>query len=619
MFEKGKKFHFTRRFWGATVTLFFILCSSSYGFIKSDANNDGRYKVIRMFPHTEEELAIVKALYDRSSDLQLNFWKAPTIAGAFADVMAEPDVAKPLIRFLQDRRISHTVTIDDVERLTVEREGTRQRDTPSTTVNPLLESFLKRVKDFTTRNKAKYGFGDYHSYNEIIRWLNDIERYYPDMASVFTIGTTHEGRYIQGIKIGNPIHRTDKRIVWIDGGMHAREWAAVHTALYFIEQLIAQYGVDPQITSYVDTLNFYIVPVANPDGFEYSRSDITPQTRFWRKNRGQQVCTKDHWKRERCCGGVDLNRNFDFHWGESGSSSDMCSEIYQGVAPFSEPEARAIRDKLLSPELYGKVDAFITLHTYSQMWIHPFNHQRRSFPNDINDLEDVGKRGVKALEGVYGTKFRFGTGADILYPSAGGSDDWAKAKASVKYVYLLELRPGEEEWDGFLLDKRQLIPTGRETWAGVRVVIDAVMKAQRTVAPGISPNSIQALQVNEHQNKIILNPPLKAQTPQISQPTAPRRLGISQQIPKIQSTRDQRQRTNVQRRFEVLELLRAREANARREFELRSRTPTANSFPGFCIDRSPWCLNWIRASPDVCQTSTMYMRQDCARSCRYCV
>lgn len=39
------------------------------------------------------------------------------------------------------------------------------------------------------------------------------------------------------LQIGNPIHRTDKRIVWIDGGIHAREWAAVHTALYFIDQV----------------------------------------------------------------------------------------------------------------------------------------------------------------------------------------------------------------------------------------------------------------------------------------------------------------------------------------------------------------------------------------------
>lgn len=31
-----------------------------------------------------------------------------------------------------------------------------------------------------------------------------------------------------------------------------------------------------------------------------------------------------------------------------------------------------------------------------------------------NFQEEVGKRGVKALESVYGTKYRFGTGADIL-------------------------------------------------------------------------------------------------------------------------------------------------------------------------------------------------------------
>ncbi|VDN05267.1 unnamed protein product, partial [Onchocerca ochengi] len=45
-------------------------------------------------------------------------------------------------------------------------------------------------------------------------------------------------------------------------------------------------------------------------------------------------------------------------------------------------------------------------------------------------------------------------------------------------------------YDGFLLDRRQLIPTGRETWAGIRVVINAIIRSQRAVAPGIPINSI---------------------------------------------------------------------------------------------------------------------------------
>uniref|UniRef100_A0A914RHS5 ShKT domain-containing protein n=1 Tax=Parascaris equorum TaxID=6256 RepID=A0A914RHS5_PAREQ len=32
------------------------------------------------------------------------------------------------------------------------------------------------------------------------------------------------------------------------------------------------------------------------------------------------------------------------------------------------------------------------------------------------------------------------------------------------------------DWDGFILDEHQLIPTASETWAGVRVVADAVIE-----------------------------------------------------------------------------------------------------------------------------------------------
>ncbi|VDM38556.1 unnamed protein product [Toxocara canis] len=558
--------------WLHSVQLLLFFSASALASIKSEADNDGKYKVIRIFPRDAGQLELMRNLYNKSTDLQLDFWKAPTALGQFADVMAGPNVARPLVSFLNEHNIPHIITIDDVQSLTIEREG-RRSETDAADPDPILQAFLKRAKDTSSRNKAKYGFGDYHSYNEMVQWMNDIEYYYPQMAKVFSMGTTYEGRHIRGIKIGYPIHRTDKRIIWVDGGIHAREWAAVHTALYFIDQLISQYGVDPQITSYVDTLNFYIIPVANPDGYEYSRSDISPQTRFWRKNRGQQICKKDRWRRERCCGGVDLNRNFDFHWG--GKNWFELGFMFGNLS--RQWTIQAIRDKMMSPELYGKVDAFITLHTYSQMWIHPFNHQRNSVPSDVNDLEEVGKRGVKALESVYGTKYRFGTGADILYPSAGGSDDWAKAKANVKYVYLLELRPDEEEWDGFLLDKRQLIPTGRETWAGIKVVIDAVMKAQRAVAPAVSPSSPSQI----HQSQY----------------------------------REQQLRTDLHRR---LDMLRASHDNARRDYDRHMRTSTAKPYIGHCIDRSPWCVNWMEVSPDVCRTSKIYMLQECARSCRFC-
>lgn len=38
------------------------------------------------------------------------------------------------------------------------------------------------------------------------------------------------------------------------------------------------------------------------------------QIRLWRKNRSPIVCEKGEDGRHRCCRGVDLNRNFDFHF-----------------------------------------------------------------------------------------------------------------------------------------------------------------------------------------------------------------------------------------------------------------------------------------------------------------
>ncbi len=45
----------------------------------------------------------------------------------------------------------------------------------------------------------------------------------------------------------------------------------------------------------------------------------------------------------------------------------------------------------------------------------------------------------------------------------------------MKYVYLLELRPEDHVWDGFIIGETEILPTAKETWEGVKVVADAVM------------------------------------------------------------------------------------------------------------------------------------------------
>ncbi len=66
------------------------------------------------------------------------------------------------------------------------------------------------------------------------------------------------------------------------------------------------------------------------------------------------------------------------------SSADPCHPNFGGPEPFSEPETRAIRDFLLAR--LPRLNAYVSLHTYGQIWIHPYGHAKNTYPNDIQDL-----------------------------------------------------------------------------------------------------------------------------------------------------------------------------------------------------------------------------------------
>lgn len=59
---------------------------------------------------------------------------------------------------------------------------------------------------------------------------------FPSRVQVQPIGTTHEGRQIPLIKIGTG-QPGIKPAIWIDGGIHAREWISPAVVLYMIEQV----------------------------------------------------------------------------------------------------------------------------------------------------------------------------------------------------------------------------------------------------------------------------------------------------------------------------------------------------------------------------------------------
>nr|CAG4649078.1 EOG090X00QE [Scapholeberis mucronata]SVE93443.1 EOG090X00QE [Scapholeberis mucronata] len=113
-----------------------------------------------------------------------------------------------------------------------------------------------------------------------------------------------------------------KNAIFIDGGIHAREWISPAFTTWLIHELVENYAAHPQ---YVDNIDWYIMPVINPDGYRYTFA--LNGDRLWRKNRAPNPGG--------LCIGTDLNRNFGFHWNEGGSSVVPCIDTYHGGSAFS--------------------------------------------------------------------------------------------------------------------------------------------------------------------------------------------------------------------------------------------------------------------------------------------
>lgn len=162
--------------------------------------------------------------------------------------------------------------------------------------------------------------------------------------------------------------------------------------------------------------------------------------------------------------GVDPNRNFGFHWRETGASSYECDETYAGPSAFSEPETAALRDLV---EKYSEnIKLYLTFHSYGNYLLYPWGYTS-DLPDDVDELDALAQAVGAAIASVSGTRYTIGSSTNVLYAAAGGSDDWVKGVGNVQLSYTIEL-PGGGIW-GFDLPASQIIDVCVETFEGVKV------------------------------------------------------------------------------------------------------------------------------------------------------
>ena len=150
---------------------------------------------------------------------------------------------------------------------------------------------------------------------------------HPDIAKVVRVGWTTKGQEILALKVTKDATRIrDGRrpSVLYASAQHAREWITPEMTRRLMHHMLDGYGNNPEITDLVNTTELWFLPVANPDGYDFT---FTEGNRLWRKNLRDnngdgEIANGD---------GVDLNRNFAVKWGydNEGSSPDPSGETYR--------------------------------------------------------------------------------------------------------------------------------------------------------------------------------------------------------------------------------------------------------------------------------------------------
>lgn len=187
-----------------------------------------------------------------------------------------------------------------------------------------------------------------YTYEEMRARMQKLAGQYPQFIHLDAIGTSHDGREILSLTMGNP-----RKALFCTAGIHGRESvnpivlirimenyarayrekAPVRGQSYTIYELLSRYGIS-------------FVPLANPDGYEVACRGFerirNPKLR--RELEAQSIPARE-WKRN--ARGVDINRNFPCR---------SYRPQREGDAPASENETKALMQLFQSCDSIGYVD-----------------------------------------------------------------------------------------------------------------------------------------------------------------------------------------------------------------------------------------------------------------------
>ncbi|KAL5250250.1 hypothetical protein ACHWQZ_G016099 [Mnemiopsis leidyi] len=378
------------------------------------------YKILRV---TLESEADYETIIDLESGDFFEIFSEPS--SKFLDILVAPKNIARCERVLKSQNLSVQVLNKNVG-LSVRRQRSIQQSSPYVTV-------------------GSFSYTAYHRLTVMYDHLDAAAARHSDKAETFNLTnmSTYEGRKIQAIRITSNVTSPASRerpLVWIDGGIHAREWVSPATVMYLIDSLLGEQeqGRSDDVTPLLEKFQFVVAPCINSDGYEYTHQ----MDRLWRKTRKPSGCK---------------NKN----------------ELYPGEDPFDQENVKIVKTYL--EEQRDKLKVYLSYHSYSQLFLLPLGYSLDPTPDREHHVK-VGKAVVAAVYSRHQKNYIAQSFAE-MYPASGVSADWTYEDLNVTDSYTIELRPeylGEDHDFQFELPEEQILGTAEENFEGLLAVLNNV-------------------------------------------------------------------------------------------------------------------------------------------------
>jgi len=173
----------------------------------------------------------------------------------------------------------------------------------------------------------------YHSWQQVVIILKNLTAQHPEHMSYEVIGKTIWGNDIYLFKVGNP----NGGKFMFDGRAHGQEDCGTENGIAFISWALTNNS--PESKDVLEKNYLLFIAGINIDS-----------NRRQNMRRLYPNGTVVYW-------GVDLNRNFVYGWGSSGSGDPKAGYDYRGQSAGSEPETQAVRSAMIKykPQIYLNV------------------------------------------------------------------------------------------------------------------------------------------------------------------------------------------------------------------------------------------------------------------------